>query len=1287
MLIKKMVSDRRFLGFFMKILTRKNLLWCAAVITAGSWAVSLATRFTDILFTSRWDKIAILGSVLIITSLFSAWVYLVLLSPFVRSISKKTAALSLGLSSLLAAVIFINIYQPPPFPEQHRLTITVLEEVNPLSEGSKVEVISISTVTLPGKEQRRIPVSQLELSGVWQGANNGFGLLAANGQVFSASLNRFMQAGIEIVFGTDPQGGMAGIVWDGTEYSIDLYTEESGVYTHSLKPGLDWHRADLTRKILVASAFAADFLSLLALISVCAILIFQLLSGPKIILRKPGLLLVCLATILVLQFAALQLNEPVIFENPPLESVIRDLLGKPAGNIYKRQLLTIVKLDASNRNITKIDGIEQLPDLIHLDLHDNQIKDITPLSNLTHLEKLNLRNNTISDLSPISQLTRLEYLNIHSNPTINSVIPLENLSNLQTLIMGNVPIRDEIYVLENLDHLRYLNMRSCGLKDIEPFSQMTCLRYLNLYSNTKIHSIEALQNLTNLRTLILANIPIGNEIGYLENLSKLKYLNLRSTDLAEISALSNLTDLEYLNLHSNPDIKSIEPLRNLASLQSLILRNVPVGNEIEILGSFPDLQNLNIRNCGISDISILGELMSKGALQDNPKNGAAASVDIRDNLIPHGIKDHYAAVRPYWNGISDPHPVALPFFAALANPKFSHPAGFYEDSFFLNLSTDDANVNIYFTLDGSEPCESSPVYSEPILIASRAGEADQYSVIESIAADWKKPESEVFKARIVRAKVINKRTGSTSATITHTYFIGPDISDRYTLPVVSMVADPDGFFDSKSGIYVLGDSYAEQKDTDLSEDEKQLSANFNQRGREWERPIHIELFENVGETVFSQNGGVRIHGGGSRRNPQKSLRFYARIEYDLQEFFEYPLFTGQTHDQENESMPLTRMFLLRNSGQDWMESMFRDSFIQGLVSHTQLDTQPGRPVIVFLNGEYWGIYNLQERYDEYYINNHYGIKPDEVVIMRDNGVLYRGNPGDKTHYSSLLGYISKNGLSDAQHYEYIQTQMDVDNYIDYLVTEIFTGNDDWPETNLYYWRKSTDQYAPDSLYGQDGRWRWMLFDMDFGFGLKKEWEAHELNMFKFAQQPGWSGFLFRSLSENEEFRTEFINRFADHMNSTFNTERVISVIDQTAAELRPEMKEFFMRWDSREDPLEKWEDEVDVMRMFAQKRPESVRQHIVDQFGLDGTAVLKVNSDQEKGYVKINSLEITPILPGVENPALWSGIYFKGVPITITAIPKPGYRFSGWEGIDHEHLEIIMELDEDLDLTANFIEE
>jgi hypothetical protein len=340
-----------------------NLLWGATIITAGSWAYSLATRFTDFLFTSKLDKINILGSLLIITSLLSAWVFWVLLSPFIRKISKKTVTLSLVLSSLLIGAVLFRIYQFPPFPEYHSLTITAMGEKNPLSENSKVEIISISTVTLPDKELRRIPVSQLKFKGIWQGTNNGYGLLATNGLVASVSLNRFMQAGIDIIYRSDPQSGLARIIWDGIDYSIDLYAQEPGTYTQSLKPSLDWHKADLTRKILVAGAVATDFLSLLTLTTVCTIVINQLFSGQAITLQKPGLILLCLALIVMMQFIAFKLNDPVIFENNQLESAVRDLLGKPTGELYERQLMTIVKFDASNKSITNLDGIELLPNL------------------------------------------------------------------------------------------------------------------------------------------------------------------------------------------------------------------------------------------------------------------------------------------------------------------------------------------------------------------------------------------------------------------------------------------------------------------------------------------------------------------------------------------------------------------------------------------------------------------------------------------------------------------------------------------------------------------------------------------------------------------------------------------------------------------------------------------------------------------------------------------------------------------------------------------------------------
>ncbi len=1171
----------------------------AAAIGALCWAYSLAARFTNFLSAPKEEKIIIIISLLTAASLFSAWLFIAVLNPLSRTLSKKTMAISLGLSAVAVAVLFSMQYQLPPFPEHHSLTIKALDESNPLSVNSKVEVLFLNSVSLPSEKQRRIPASQLNLEGSWQGTNNGYGIAASNDQVASATFQHFMQAGMLIQLKTGPQGGIVNITWDGDQQKIDLYSPQTGTHKVFLEPKLDWQSADLIRKILITGALASDFLGLIIFITATILIVNQLFSGKKLVVRKPGLIILCLTLVSGLLFFANQLNREVFFENPHLEAVVRDVLKKPSGIITQHQLLPIVTLDASGRGITSLEGIENMPNLMQLKLRDNEISDIAPLAQLKYLRELNLRNNAVTDLTPLAKLSELTYLNIHSNPGIESIRPLKNLKGLRTLIMGNVPIKNEISILENFPQLTNLNLRGSGVVDLEPISHLTALEHLNLYLNPKIESIAPLVKLINLQELILAGVPVKNEIDIIAGLPKLQYLNLRDSKLNDISALAKLSKLKYLNLHSNPEINSIEPIKNLTNMRTLILRGVPIGDQVDILSDLTNLQKLNLRDTGITKINPVGNLMARGALQDNLKTGVLADVDIRDNLISRAKEDNFASVRPFWQNITLRKPAALPFFASLRDVNFSQPAGFYESSILLKLSSDEPDVNIHYTLDGSEPTEKSPVFSEPILIASRAGEPNLFSAIESVAADWKKPEHEVTKAIVVRAKAINEQTGEASATGTQTFFIGDNLVNRYTLPVVSLATDPQNFFDETTGAYVLGKSYKEQSDADLTEDERQTFANYNQHGRAWEQPISFEFFESGGKAVFAQNGGVRIHGGGSRRYPQKTLRFNSGNEYDLKEFFSYPLFTGKSNESGNKSTRDYKTFLLRNSGQDWMKSMFRDAFVQSLVSNPRLATQAAQPVIAFLNGEYWGIYTLQERYDEYYIANHYGIEPDQSVILRQSGILFRGEDGDEKHYADMLNYIRKNGLSDPEHYRYIQTQMDVDNYIDYLIAEIYSGNDDWPDNNIYLWRMKTDGYKPNAPYGQDGRWRWMLFDLDFGFGLKGGAEDYKLDTIEVAKQPGWGGFLFRSLLENEEFRSKFVRHFEEQINTTYAPERVTAILDQWEATLRPEIQENLLRWGTESDTLENWEKEVEVIRMFALKRPEAMRKLITKHFSLD----------------------------------------------------------------------------------------
>jgi hypothetical protein len=393
-------------------------------------------------------------------------------------------------------------------------------------------------------------------------------------------------------------------------------------------------------------------------------------------------------------------------------------------------------------------------------------------------------------------------------------------------------------------------------------------------------------------------------------------------------------------------------------------------------------------------------------------------------------------------------------------------------------------------------------------------------------------------------------------------------------------------------------------------------------------------------------------------------------------------------------------FILRNAGNDWGFAHFRDGLVHRLVEHLALDVQAFRPVILFLNGEYWGIHSLRERQDSAYLHTHYGIRADAVDMLELPDDI---SEGSNTHYRATLDYIETHGVTTRAGYAHVQTLLDIDNFIDYNIVEIFSGNTDWPHNNAETWRYQTDKYAPDVPFGLDGRWRWFVTDMDFAFGGGvhfetgggEEVEPHQRNMLLWATSPdgnghgAWSTFLLRSLLANETFRHKFINRFADLLNTAFVPERVLTVIEEIAGSLAPEMPEQIRRY-QRPASMTAWKNEVESIRRFARMRPAVQRQHIVEFFGLGGTATVELKlSHPHAGAIRINSLLIDTKTVGITgNPYPWQGIYFQSVPVQITAVPRFGYRFAGWEGIDNgeltaaESLEI--SLTQALSLTAHF---
>jgi hypothetical protein len=423
--------------------------------------------------------------------------------------------------------------------------------------------------------------------------------------------------------------------------------------------------------------------------------------------------------------------------------------------------------------------------------------------------------------------------------------------------------------------------------------------------------------------------------------------------------------------------------------------------------------------------------------------------------------------------------------------------------------------------------------------------------------------------------------------------------------------------------------------------------------------VHVEFFDTDDSSGFSIDAGVKIYGGWTRTLPQKSLAILAREEYGYSEI-DYPLFPDLPFDKYES-------FVLRNSGNDWQNTMFRDGLMTGLVAEDNLDIQAFRPAVVYINGEYWGIHNIREKMTDQYIEMHHGVDHDSLDLLEREGWPLNG---DAVHYENMIAFIEANPVSNPLNYAVVKNMMDIGNFITYEASQIYFANTDWPGNNIKYWRPRTP----------DGKWKWMLYDTDFGFGLATDFTHNTL---AFATDPAgpdwpnppWSTFLLRELLTSYEFRIDFINRYADLMNSSFRTERVLNQIDQKKAAIISEMPNQFNRWGSN---MWEWLNNIQVVRNFATERKTNAQNHVIQYFDLtDDSEVLLNVVPASSGKIKISTLTLEDFP--------WTGEYFNGVPVKIMATAYPGYRFIRWEGdYDSDSVSITITFNSDMELTAIF---
>ncbi len=584
--------------------------------------------------------------------------------------------------------------------------------------------------------------------------------------------------------------------------------------------------------------------------------------------------------------------------------------------------------------------------------------------------------------------------------------------------------------------------------------------------------------------------------------------------------------------------------------------------------------------------------------------------DVSYGSIPDGGDEWFFFYEPspgISNGDQHPHQPAL-------SPVPSLPSGFYRPGTRLYITCPDTSATIRYTNDGSIPADTSEIYSEPLTL-------DTVTVIRTVSFS-----EGMFPSRIVnRSYIVDYET---------------------ELPVVSIITDPPNLWDWETGIYVMGPN--------ADPNHPHIGANFWQ---DWEIPVFIDFFDPKKQVGFSMYVGVKIHGGGSRVKPQKSLRIIARDNYG-NDRIEYDLFPDRAIHSYNS-------VILRNSGNDWDRSMIRDVLMTSLMSSTKVSYQTYRPVVVFLNGIYWGIYNMRERLDEYYLVNHYGVDVDNIDLVEGRNYTIVGNCNT---YFQLHEFCEANDLNEESNFDSVSSMMDIENFLQYNIAEIYFGNTDWPKRNNRRWR----------CRSEGGRFQWLLHDTDFGFGLYNNCDHNTLEWATDPDggewNPPWSTLLLRRLLENNEFRESFVLRFCDMLNTKFSEERILQRIDCLRAAVVDEMPYHEARW----YPNHNWDNQLGILRDFTQNRKRYVVGHLQEMFNLGNLVELTVESaDSLSGRIRVNPFFID-FYP-------WQGEYFENLPIKLYAEPFAGYSFAGWEGdIISQSNPLNFVLQEDMTIRARF---
>ncbi len=652
--------------------------------------------------------------------------------------------------------------------------------------------------------------------------------------------------------------------------------------------------------------------------------------------------------------------------------------------------------------------------------------------------------------------------------------------------------------------------------------------------------------------------------------------------------------------------------QNVTQSSGLIISEIMLGNEVTIednFGEFPDWielynnteERISLAGYGLSDEpALLGKwtfpdkayidpgqykvIFASG--RDTPKDSTAVTLHtnfsfnatgepviltnsenkIIDKCVlstmPYDIsygRTSQSKIFQYMLAPSPGEPNSDGYSGIAQTPYIQLKGGVYADTQVISIAVPEG-CTVRYTTDCSEPSERSNAYSGPF---------------------------EINKSTVIRARSFQDGKIQSEIT-TQSYFLNVN----HKLPIVSISTDPNNLYSDHAGILAFGDGYKTKYPFKAS--------NFHQ---DWEVPAHIEMYEIDGSQVLNQGFGLRVFGAYSRAEISKNFALMAREKYG-EESFNYAVFPDRPYESY-------KSLIIRNGASEWYASKIRDTTLTSLARDTtDLDVQAYYPVVFYLNGEFWGVYFLREKINKYYLNQHHGIDIESVDIIYGNG-NYSSNAvtGDIDNWQELKEYVTTHDLSVEENYKVVEDWVDVQNYMDMVINEVYVGNTDTGNIKCYREKK-------------DGaKWRWFYYDVDWGFfSVDTNSLTQYLNPEGHGNGDAFETWLILGLLENDGFRQAFIERFAYHMKITYDPDWVIARIDHIASLIDHDMVLDRETWNqnykdapqwykealggkawsyARSMSYESWTDkQLSRLRTFAQKRPILMEQYLQDYFDI-----------------------------------------------------------------------------------------